>query len=620
MSTSVKKYESPVQFWVMLGPLFVIGIVLAMNVRTASMQWGLPLISLGGLLLCYFLRWKGCLLACGLLSIASTFQSFQQPSVGFVWTLILSLSFAVSFIVTTLFLDESQAVLDKLSGQSDQTKEVLTQFEELSIAQIQLDSERQFLASHLEQLKRELSEKEERLQSCDKLITIVHTELQTAHSRQEKLLQELFEASQQAAIFEQQVLRLQDQNKQAQIALHEAAQTELSKDTNSHQAQEAQVLHDAMTQEMKEHIETLSRERQSLEMVLSNLQGEFEELSLKAIKKSELFDIQSVEIENLKVAIKRSFEELRIEKNKNEEFKINSESHARDLNLQIENLTKKMLSTNQQIIEWQRKLNDFGSLAERCSVLQIQIQEHISMEAELRLELGEVASLYEKLQATNRSNVNLLSEWQRKLNDYSSLTERCSVLQMQIKEHISNETELRSKLQEATSLYEQAQATNTSNINLLSDCDSLKLENSSLKEEIERVCREKEVLAQTGEALKLAAAEVAMSFNEEDERKKFRELRRIEGLHQQMRDQFNEKSQVLDSTRRELFVMQEKCLSLQKDLEEREIFGDNSSEQSLYQILSMTEAELKGQVVEFNKETAQLHELIDILMQQSARA
>lgn len=545
VNTAVKKEELPAQLGVMLGPLFVVGIVLIMNIHAASLQWKLPLISLVGLLLCYFWRWRGCLLASAFLCIASAFELYQHPSSGILWMSLLTLSFAVSFIVTTLFLDESQAILDRLSGHNQQAEEAFTQIKELSNVHTQLESERQALALHLGQLKQELLEKEEKEQSFEKLIGIVREELMTSHSQQEKLLQELFESHQQVAILEQQVARLQDQNMQAQRAMQEAAQSALTKEIVIDKAQEGQVLHDSLVQEMKEQINTLSMEKQSLERTLTSLQNEFEELSLWAAKKSETSDDQYVEIGILKSAI----EELKIEKNKYEEFKVISETQERNLNLQIESLTKKLSNVTQQIAEWQHKLQGYNSLADRYALLQGQIQEHNTKEAALRLEFDKLMHLYA-----------------------------------------------------------QAQATNMSNANLLSDCDAFKTEISSLKQEL----REKEILIQETSLQKIESA--ITIIDEEEERKRSRELRRMEGLYRQLREQFNEKSLMLDSTRRELFCMQEKFLSLQKEVEEKEVFGGRDYEQSLYYILSITEAELNHQMNEFNRETTQLYELIDVLM------
>ncbi len=812
----------------MLGPLFVIGIVLIMNIQALSMQWGMPLISLGGIVVCYFWRWRGCILACTLLSVAFAFQLFLHPSLEILWTTTLFLSFAASFVVTTLFLDESQIVLDKLGDQAGQAKESLTQLEHQSIAQTKIESEKLYLASQVEQLKRELLENGDKLKSHEKLIAIVREELISSHAQHEKLLLELFESRKQSATFEQQVARLQDKNNCLESALKEAVHLELTNDTYVNKAQEAQVLHDAIAQEMKEQIEALLSEKQSLEKTLTNLQREFEFQSFRATNKSELSDSQSVEIAVLRDVIKRSNEDLRLEKIKGEEYKITSSEFERGLSIQVENLTRKLLASTQQIAEWQRKLNDYNSLTishaalqakiqehvskesevrlelDNKSVLlqelqhklndyysltisnaelQTQIQEHISQESELRLELADNSLLLEQLQhklndyysltisnaelqtqiqehisqeselrlelADNSllleqlqrklndynsltishaelqtqiqkhisleselrlelaDNSLLLQELQHKLNDYNSLTISHAELQTQIQEHISQESELRLELADNSLLLEQlqrklndynslkksnaelqtqvqehvlkesqvcleldnktvllaelqsklndynsmlvshaslkkqiqvhvskeeemcreldnlssvhaeAQAANASNLRLISDCNVLKYEISSLKQELENIHKDKEALIQ--ECALQKDKTPLLHNNEEEELKRFREIRRLEGLYLQMRDQFHEKSRVLDGTRRELFLMQEKFLSIQKDFESKEMFGDNDSEECLYEIISGTEAELRQQVIEFDKETVRLHQLIDVLMQESLK-
>lgn len=93
-----------------------------------------------------------------------------------------------------------------------------------------------------------------------------------------------------------------------------------------------------------------------------------------------------------------------------------------------------------------------------------------------------------------------------------------------------------------------------------------------------------------------------------------REFRRIEGLYQQLRQQFEEKNEVLNATRRELFIAQEKLLATQKDLEEAELKNENTVVKSLRQQLE--EAEYERDILEkqYAVETQHLHELIDSLM------
>lgn len=92
-----------------------------------------------------------------------------------------------------------------------------------------------------------------------------------------------------------------------------------------------------------------------------------------------------------------------------------------------------------------------------------------------------------------------------------------------------------------------------------------------------------------------------------------RELRRVEGLYNQLRVQFAEKSSLLDATRRELFVSQEMHAKVQKELEEFTINHERDLERHLTKMMQAVDAELS--LVEYQqKEIEQLQELITTLM------
>lgn len=65
----------------------------------------------------------------------------------------------------------------------------------------------------------------------------------------------------------------------------------------------------------------------------------------------------------------------------------------------------------------------------------------------------------------------------------------------------------------------------------------------------------------------------------------------LEGKYKQLREQFQEKSQTLNQTRRELFVSNEKLLKLERDYEELRLFSMNEVEQALESHMQAIEAE-----------------------------
>lgn len=93
-----------------------------------------------------------------------------------------------------------------------------------------------------------------------------------------------------------------------------------------------------------------------------------------------------------------------------------------------------------------------------------------------------------------------------------------------------------------------------------------------------------------------------------------KEVRRIEGLYQQLRQQFAEKSETLSATRRELFATQEKLLALQKEHEEAAIDSGNETIESLQRVIAAAESELALLEHQHTVEINRLHEVIDSLM------
>jgi chromosome segregation ATPase len=121
---------------------------------------------------------------------------------------------------------------------------------------------------------------------------------------------------------------------------------------------------------------------------------------------------------------------------------------------------------------------------------------------------------------------------------------------------------------------------------------------------------EKEVLAlQLQKLLNDRADQKPM--NESD-----REIQRIDGLYRQLRDQFNEKSSVLDATRRELFRAKEELAALRKEMEESKLYEEYEVNHHLSRLLASVEQELAGAESRYQCEIEQLHEVIESLIHQ----
>lgn len=629
MNTTVKKIESPIQFWSMLGPLFVILTMCVVVIRSSSGQWGLPLVALSGILICYQWKWRGFAVACVSVVAVAVYHVLSIQADDLIWTCLLTLSILSSFLVTVLFLDESQGVLDVISGQSASYSEHLSLLEEKLVAsQNKLEIERQVLTSRIEPLKRELSEREEKLQSYEKLVSIVREELMSAHTRQEKLLQELFDSRQVSATLEQRNERLQDQVSQQLLAANETVQLEFNEtlslreseiadlkarlefsleeeriarhqsenylmeliDLREHQqletntsnvAQEDKMIQQAVIGELNEQVEALSREKQLLESILTSLQKDVESLAHQNLEATQINEIHLATIKSLKTSLDAREEELKIIKSKSEEQQRNFGYRERSLQMQIDDLMKKLSSSIQQLEESQRKLHDFSILNDKFSLLQSQLQDHISEKRRLLLEMENAR------QAINiAENMRSISEDREKV----------------LNAHLS---ELKSKFEQASEVI--AANSHLSNSLAIAQRENqiLQQELATTKDQIDSICKQQET--SIGEPIE-------NSTNENCELEKCREIRRLDGLYQQLRGQFSEKSKVLDQTRRDLFCAQEELSSLQKDFEELEVYGNDDKDEILYCILGSIEKELTSQINEQQYEISQLHSLIEALL------
>jgi len=110
--------------------------------------------------------------------------------------------------------------------------------------------------------------------------------------------------------------------------------------------------------------------------------------------------------------------------------------------------------------------------------------------------------------------------------------------------------------------------------------------------------QEKETLCgELKEALKVAESKVVTILPERSlETEEIpAEIRRLEGLNKQLREQFEEKTEVLAQTRRELFVCTEKLACAQKEMEEKEWDLVQEHQEAMQQLLDQCEKELTQQ-------------------------
>lgn len=665
MNTTVKKIDSSIPLWSMLGPLFIILTMFVVVMRSSPGQWGFPLAALCGVLMCYQWKWKGFAVACVTLVGVAVYQVVALHSDDLIWTSLLTLSILTSFLVTILFLDESHGALDVLLGQSASYTESLSQLEEkLAASQYRLETERQVLTSRIEPLKQELAEREEKIRSSEKLVAIVREELMSAHTRQEKFLQELFDSKQHSATLEQQVERLQYQLTYDHQAVNEKVlsqynETLASRDGEiidlkarletsleeeriarlqsesylmelidlreqqqldshaSNTAQEDKLAQQSIIDELNEHVD-------SLESTLVSLQKEMDSITHQSHEASQIGEIHLATIKSLKTSIDAREEELKIVKGKYEEQQRNSGYREKALQLQIEDYVKKLSSSTQQLEHSQRKLLELSNLNEKLALLQSQLQEHISEKRRLLLDLEntrQALSLSENTKSLSEERIHVLSS---QLADLQTNYEKANE-EIVANQHLSTVChDLTQKLADLelnlAKHHDKANEELVANKHLSTVCNDLTQKLADLESNLAKHHKDKELLLEQLQTLRNQNEQLTNTLiDAPQDIEKSREIRRLEGLYQQLRTQFSDKSKILDDTRRNLFHTQEELSALQKDLKEIELYGNCDTDEFCYSLLASIERELTSQLNDQQHEISELNSLIEVLISPQER-
>lgn len=139
---------------------------------------------------------------------------------------------------------------------------------------------------------------------------------------------------------------------------------------------------------------------------------------------------------------------------------------------------------------------------------------------------------------------------------------------------------------------------------------------NQLDEHLGKLVREKEELAATIEGLKqerqaVIVQEVPNELNLETERA----LRRSEAMYKQLRQQFNEKSDLLDKTRKELFLTEEECSRQQIMRHEECIYKRSREIREFERHIIRMEQEYTHLKEDYEREIDTLHEIIALEMQ-----
>lgn len=131
-------------------------------------------------------------------------------------------------------------------------------------------------------------------------------------------------------------------------------------------------------------------------------------------------------------------------------------------------------------------------------------------------------------------------------------------------------------------------------------------EKEALEIERELLSQEKNLLEGTIARLQ-SQIESMQPLSPED---KPHEIRKLEGLNKQIREQFDQKAAMLDLARRDLFMAQERVGVLEKEIEEAHLTGSSEADKMVAALGETYENELVRIKAEYEEEIASLNEII----------
>lgn len=187
----------------LVGPMLACCLLIVILSRTTAAPLGLPLIALGGVLVCHMLKWRGVAIASACLALVLAYNLFHQSSAIWSWSIISALCAASTFVVTVLCTEESSQTWEKLTKDIDDSKQTISHLSERVGAGHKLLQERNDALQRNEHMKTQLNQTEE------KAALFEHT-LKLAKEEQGKILQELQQAHEENRMLSDTIIQLQE--------------------------------------------------------------------------------------------------------------------------------------------------------------------------------------------------------------------------------------------------------------------------------------------------------------------------------------------------------------------------------------------------------------------------
>lgn len=586
MDVLERKVENQVQFWSLVGP-FLILLSTAILLFKVSVHWYFPVSALIGIPLCVKWKMKGMAAALSSLLFFSVLAYQNLELDERYWHVGMALAMAFSFIVLTLSLEEVQYLVGKLELESQSRLDNFLKLDEKwKEAEQAWNGERERTQAEMDALAQEMAKVQEEKQTFYKLAQLAKEELVQIRVQHELLLKELFYKKQQVAQLHE---RLEETEMTIQGFLNSDAEKQIQHLTESvaHLEQEKETVKAQMALAQKEYRECLQEKEAYWQELQERQERETRLLAEQQQNQQDKRDQQ----EALQEQQKRC---TLLEQEKNALSQALASLHQQYQHMRhAESQQRQTLQVDQNKIQGlEAKL---AAESQQCEILRQQIKQ-----------------LEDQLKQQEEQSQGRLRQVQGQLSEQERLRE-LKLMQAQ-KDLWQTQQALQAKEDQLQHIQEQVQ--------------SFRKELHVQREISQKATEQLQTVEQLKMQLEVALKEVQGQLEQPQQRLelayKGREkspyadgnTRRIESMYIQLKEQFQEKSAILDETRRELFHAHEELLKVQKEREEEQIFEQTQEERDLQRELLFLGQQYEQMQRQYQQELDDLTDLISHLMSQ----
>lgn len=604
MNSAEQRVENQVQFWSLLGPfLFLISIgILLFKLST---HWYFPLSAIIGIPLCVKWKLKGMAAAIGCLLVLSLI-SYQDLNLGErYWHVGMALALTISFIILTLSLEEVEGLLGKLQRESQSRLENFLRLDDTTKKSEEAwIEEKNALNTQLMALTQDLAIAQEDKQIFYKLAQLSKDELLQIRNQYDLLQTEL-------VYKKQQISQLNEKLEETELTLQDFIDTDAEKkiqqlmeEVRAFQQQE-KVLQSQLEEAQKQLVEIQvirghsEDQRERLQLIEKQ---HLEEQANAYKEKKQLLEIQQ-KLEDQSSALKQEKQTLQ------EALTTLQRKHDQALNTELQ-LQEKLNASVAKIQECEAEIAALHTSQQEWKAKDLQSKQHHQQTVQ---QLQMTLEKYKEDLNARIEIVNQSQEQSRKLTSALDIAQtRIKALEEEIAQQQTN-TELQiAQIKEELSLKAQQIHLTTKELeNKANLLEKIEIEKNNLESAYVQI---EQSLQQSEQQITDLKNELVALENRPIERVIDANTRSIEAMYLQLRKQFEEKSNVLDQTRRELFAVQEKELALQKILEEKELFSSSESEALLEKEYLRLGKEYENMQQQYEKEVEILAKLIDHLI------